>query len=651
MNARPFLTDPSAAESAAPGLLQALDRAYGVAELDLAGRVLWANDNFQRLLGRPAEDLVGVPYTQLCEPEDPQGAAEAQRWDAVLQGAAVRGDFRRPGPGKRDAWVQLCCSPVLDDQGRTVRVMCFAADITLRKQAEAELRKMQLALEMSNAAARIGTWEFDCDTRRLNLSASVFEVLRIDARGDVQAATERVVHQMPPALRDLAARALATGNGWDADLTMGDARWVRVVGRAEYRHGRVRRLYGTLQDIDADKRREIELAEAREAAEQANRAKDAFLATMSHELRTPMNAILGFAQVLESEPGLHPDLATDVQEILKAGRHLLDLINDVLDLAKINSGRVDVHIEPVPIDEVIEECEHIVQPLLATHHVRLVLSPASGLQVLADRLRLKQVLLNLLSNAIKYNRPQGWVTVGVSAVTGPAVRIEVQDSGQGIPRESMSSLFEPFKRLGAEKTDVEGTGIGLSIVQALVRRMKGEIGVDSELGVGSLFHVTLPLAYGTPGRVRGDPGPTMWPDMTMLMGMSHRILYMDDNLADLRLLERAMRAVPDLVLEATQDVHAGLASAMAEPPDLILMDVNIAGVDGYQVLEWLRSAPQTRHVPVMALTADAMPEQVARGRAAGFHDYLIKPIDIPLLFEKIRSCLHPGEPAHFSRST
>ena len=302
----------------------------------------------------------------------------------------------------------------------------------------------------------------------------------------------------PAPLRRAIDRALTHGDSWDLELPIalqsGGQRWVRVIGHAEWQAQRCERLYGTVQDVDARKRRELDLAQAREAAESASRSKDLFLATMSHELRTPMNAILGFGQMLQFDPGLDPLQQDNVAEILKAGRHLLDLINDVLDLAKINAGKLEIALQPVPLADTLRECEQLVQGMAAEHGIALQVPEQTDAVLWADALRLRQVLLNLLTNAVKYNRPGGQVRIELSAHDPGRLRLEVSDTGRGIPPERMGELFKPFNRLDTEGGTIEGTGIGLSITRRLVEMMGGTIGVRSTVDAGSTFWIDLPRA-------------------------------------------------------------------------------------------------------------------------------------------------------------
>lgn len=389
-----------------------------------------------------------------------------------------------------------------------------------------------------------------------------------------------------------------------------------------------------------------ELANAIEEARSANQAKSAFLSSMSHELRTPLNAILGFAQILTSDtlPSTLEQKKEFASHILKSGRHLLTLINEILDLAKVESGTVTLSMEPVALAETLAETRTMVEPIAASRGVRVLFPETPGAVLLADRTRLKQVLLNLLSNAVKYNREAGAVVVSCAQVGPNRLRLSVQDTGAGLDPEQVASLFQPFNRLGQEGGSQEGTGIGLVVTKRLVELMGGDIGVSSSPGVGSVFWIelatTAPLAVQAPEGAAGKtPDAEAVPDQDASELNPHLLLYVEDNPANLRLVEEIVRFRSDLRLLSAHDGHVGLALARAHRPEIILMDLNLPGMSGIEVLRQLRADPLTAAIPVIALTANAMPRDIERGLAAGFTRYLTKPIDIDRFTEAINSTL------------
>jgi signal transduction histidine kinase/ActR/RegA family two-component response regulator len=379
-----------------------------------------------------------------------------------------------------------------------------------------------------------------------------------------------------------------------------------------------------------------ELANAIDEARNANQAKSAFLSSMSHELRTPLNAILGFAQILTSEalPTTDAQKKEFANHILKSGRHLLTLINEILDLAKVESGTITLSMEPVALGEILGECETMIEPLAAARGIRVLFPQQVGAVLLADRTRLKQVLLNLLSNAIKYNRDAGAVVLGCQQVSPERLRISVQDTGMGLRPDQLGSLFQPFNRLGQEAGAQEGTGIGLVVTRRLVELMNGTIEVTSSPGVGSVFTIEL----GTTAPLLPHAGASEEREAVPAAqehGAPQLLLYVEDNPANLKLVEEIVRFRPELRLLAAGDGPLGLSLARTHHPDIILMDLNLPGMSGLEVLAQLQREPGMRDIPVIALTANAMARDIERGMAAGFFRYLTKPIEIDKFNEAI----------------
>ena len=384
-----------------------------------------------------------------------------------------------------------------------------------------------------------------------------------------------------------------------------------------------------------------ELAMAMEEARSANYAKSAFLSSMSHELRTPLNAILGFAQILSSDrlPSTLEQKKEFAGHILKSGRHLLTLINEILDLAKVESGTVSLSLEPVGLDAILQECRDMIAPLASQRGIGMAFPDACPLNVLADRTRLKQILLNLLSNALKYNREQGQVAIECVPHAGGRVRISVRDTGVGLDAEQLALLFQPFNRLGQEGGTEEGSGIGLVVTKRLVELMDGNIGVSSAPGEGSIFWIELRVVDAVP--LPAAPALPR-PDLAGAL-LEHSapvtLLYVEDNPANLTLVEEIVRYCPQLQLLTATDGRLGVEMARTHLPQLILMDINLPHVNGTDALKLLRADPRTAHIPVIALTANAMPGDVERSMALGFYRYLTKPINLDEFTEAINSTL------------
>ncbi|NQV57729.1 MAG: PAS domain S-box protein [Rhodospirillales bacterium] len=393
-------------------------------------------------------------------------------------------------------------------------------------------------------------------------------------------------------------------------------------------------------DITEQRKAEAELEQAKDTAQRASRVKSEFLSSVSHELRTPMNAIMGFGQLLESDR-MQP--LTEKQEkytnhILRGGEHLLQLIDQVLQLSEVEAGRVSLSIENVDPDDVIDECMTMV--MQRAHINEITVTKETGGAVLpvlwTDKMRFRQVFLNLLSNAVKYNRRGGSVTIRSRPASGHYQRFSVTDTGLGIPKDKQAGLFEPFNRLGRETGEIEGTGIGLTITSQMMALLNGRLGFESEEGTGSTFWVELPLSSNQPNAIGEGPLKDVQLETVNFDDIpSGRILYIEDNPPNLRLMEEVINRIANMTMQSAPDAETGLDMASSLLPDLILMDINLPGINGVEALRLLRQSERTRHIPVIALSARAMPDEIARGLKAGFEDYITKPIVVPTVLAAI----------------
>ena len=418
------------------------------------------------------------------------------------------------------------------------------------------------------------------------------------------------------------------------------------VGERRQAQEEVMRLNAELERRVVDRTAALEasnqgLVHARLAAENANRAKSEFLSSMSHELRTPLNAIMGFGQLLANTAiALPEDKRVEfTRHIVNAGSHLLDLINEILDLARVESSSVMLSLEPVAIDDVLQECRTMIAPTAQRRHIRLLFPAQLHESVVADRTRLRQVLLNLLSNAVKYNRDNGTVTVAVFAGTNESVRIAIHDTGAGLRPDQLAALFQPFNRLGQEAGKVEGTGIGLVVTKRLVELMGGAISVESTVGVGSVFSIELKSA--TPAQspaalpARSEAAETLPRTVPAIGATAPLVLHVEDNPANLRLVREILELRGDVRQISAPDARIGIDLARAHLPQIILLDINLPGMSGLEALTVLQSDPSTARIPVIAITANAMAGDVSRGLASGFFRYVTKPIDMARLNEAV----------------
>jgi PAS domain S-box-containing protein len=391
-----------------------------------------------------------------------------------------------------------------------------------------------------------------------------------------------------------------------------------------------------IRDITDRVAAEEETRDAREEADRANQAKSDFLSRVSHELRTPLNSILGFGQLLEMEK-LPQGQRRSVLQILEAGAHLLDLINEILDIEKIASGRMTLSLEPVHVGQVLDEALKLVRPIADQDGVHLIDPPEEfEVSVQADRQRLKQVFLNLLSNAVKFNRVGGEVRISGETTSTGSFRITVTDTGKGIAPEMMGNLFTPFSRLGAERGGIEGTGLGLALSKNLVETMAGSIAAESVPGEGSTFRIELPIAEGAGVEVGEAPG--IAPPDTGDVG-SKTILYIEDNLANLQLIEGIFAYRPSVVVLSAMQGSIGMELARRHQPDLILLDLHLPDMSGEEVFQRLKTDEATSAIPIAIVSADASGETLGRLQQAGANSFITKPLNVGHFLETIDGML------------
>lgn len=621
---------------------------YCIHELDLDGRFVTVNAAGLAMMRLDdAASVLGTAYVLRAVPDD-RGRIEGLLAEA---GRGRRSDFEFTTVAGRA--VKSNFVPLRGPDGKVTRIFGISVDLT-------DLRRMAERLNEAQRIAKVGSWELDIVRDELVWSDEIFRIFEID-RDRWGASYESFLEAVHPDDRETVNAAytasLAARTPYEIvhRLKMADGRikWVRERCESYFDSaGRPLRSVGTVQDVTDRELAEIrvrelnehleervavrtkELQAAKEQAEVASRAKSEFLSRVSHELRTPMNAILGFTQVLELAK-LAPAHKDYVQEMSRAGNHLLRLIDDLLDLSRVEAGRLGMVIEPVEVREMTEQAGRLVRPLLQQNRIKLLLERDGSDKVLADRGRLRQVVVNLLSNAAKYNRPGGSIGVGW-VVRDEALRIRVTDTGAGIPTEKLDDLFKPFERLGQEYGGAEGAGLGLSLSKRLIEMMGGKIGVESAPGRGSTFWVELPRYLGSVREAAGLPPPTV-----IAPEPSERplVLHVEDNAASLKVVEALFGHWPHLRLISATTGEFGLELARRYRPGAIVLDIHLPGMDGYDVLKELKADPATRDIPVIALSADAMSIDVEHGLAAGFARYLTKPVKADDLRETVEKAL------------
>lgn len=522
--------------------------------------------------------------------------------------------------------------------GRLLRLAGTVQDTTEFMEAKENLRQSEERFVFAVEGAGDGIWDWSMQTGAMLLSGHYEAMLGYD-KGELTPTIDAWVASVHP--DDIARVQQNLQDYLEGKLPVyvvelrlrcknDGYKWILCRGTVVARdgEGKPERMIGIHSDIGKQKEAHAELEVARESAERANQAKSDFLSSMSHELRTPMNAIIGFAQMLEYDSTLNPDQLENVDEILKGGRHLLELINEVLDLAKIEAGRVDLSLESVDLTDLIEDCRQMIMPLATARRLAFDLDISQGAAVRADRFRLKQALLNLLSNAVKYNREAGSIRLSAHPVDDGRLRIAVADTGAGIPAERIAELFLPFNRLDAQYSEVEGTGIGLTITRQLVELMGGEVGVDSRVGAGTTFWIELPSETLETTDARAEATSASGTPLAGSPTREHLILCIDDNPVNLKLIAQMLGTRRNIHLITAHTPQLGIELALARRPELILLDINMPGMNGYQVLEIFKANESLKAIPVVAVTANALARDIERGRAAGFTEYLIKPLDL-----------------------
>jgi PAS domain S-box-containing protein len=652
---------PSAAQSTTPLEMALGDAIFrelfegapiGMAVLALDERFLQVNTSFCKMVGYSNEELRQRTAEDITFSEDIEPGRQLAQ--SLLEGTVrSTGDKRYVHKEGKVLWVSRTASVIRNDKGEAQHFLLMVEDISERKESEAALHESRCELQAALHANQLimdNSQDVICtvcdDDRFLSVNAACEELWGYTAQELIgRRYNDFVYPEDLPKTEEAGRRLRATGKITDFvnRYVRKDGSIVDVLWSAAW-SAKDRIIFCVAHDVTDRARIEKALREAKEEADRANHAKSDFLSRMSHELRTPLNSILGFGQLLDRQSPTETQRPR-IRYILSAGRHLLNLINEVLDISRIEAGNLQLSLEPVCVEEAISEALDLMRPLAAERSIGV--APTSPLDkatyVLADRQRLKQVLLNLLSNAVKYTSRRGSVTVSFNDSGNGATRILVRDTGAGIPVEKLARLFTPFDRLGAEQSTVEGTGLGLALCQRLTQAMQGSIGVNSTLGTGSTFWLELPHAESplqTLAAQRSSSAAEQSPNEE-----SRRILYIEDNFSNVTLVEQMLAERPALELMTAMQGRVGLELARKHAPDLVLLDLHLPDMPGWQVLAQLKADHSTRDIPVVVISADATAPQIKRLLSAGARAYLTKPLDIGEFFRVMDEAIFPEREA------
>lgn len=595
-------------------------------------------------------------FQALVQRLHPDHRSMIQRWEvAAAAGAPVlSGDFQIVCANGEERWIAMQLGIQLNDDGHRIWYGMLQ-DVTVRQKMAQRLVERDVLLKSLGRnlpGVLFKVWVSPQGEPQLQyVSAQVkqlYELPDSTQPGDWQRHYERIHPD------DVAGvRQLMTGQGLDTSKPISYEYRVQLPSKGlRWLAGQVMPMpeadgsvswYGYTSDVTEQKLYADAVISA-EAAERANRAKSEFLSRMSHELRTPLNAVIGFAQLLQMDRSTEfgETQRGHVRLIEKAGQHLLAVLGDVLDLSRIEAGSLPLNITAQDSAHVVDDALHLVSDLARRHRITLhTEGMVPHLAVRADRVRLRQVLVNLLVNAIKYNRPGGQVALS-SWRDGGRIMLEVRDSGIGMDPTQLAHLFEPFNRLGAERTGIEGTGIGLVIVQRLVTLMQGQIEAHSVPGQGSCFRIWLPAASETPADSVAMPLDDTPTTPSTDTPMTATILYAEDNEVNVLLVQEVIRMRPQWQLQVGRNGAQALALAQAQPPDLMLVDMHLGDMSGFDLADALDRDGRLRAVPRVALSADAMPDRIHAAEARGFKAYLTKPLDVMALLRCLDECLPSG---------
>jgi len=628
----------------------------GLAVAKQDGTLLDINQAYADIIGYDIEEVKKLTYWQITPHEY---ISQEQLQLESLERNKSYGPYEKEYVHKDGHRVPVRLSGRMIEQNDEQFIWSSVEDITLETASEQARNESEQHLRQLAEHIREVFWLKDVKTNAIKYISPAYETIWGKTCESLYANPSTLLEAIhaDDIERVKTSINLQTQGPYDEEYRIirpdGSVRWVRDQSYPIYDNtGTAYRVAGIVEDVTDEKfaqdlleqrvldrtqdlhDKEVELISAKEEAERANLAKSQFLSKMSHELRTPLNAILGFSQLLSMDSELNVEQKESVNEIHHGGKHLLELINEVLDLAKIEAGNYEIESGRVDVHTVLNECLSLSTPMLKQYHINASINSDSSVALFAnaDITRLKQVFLNLISNACKYNHPDGSLNITVNTTETNRIRITFKDTGIGISTENITKIFEPFNRLSAEYSSIEGTGIGLTITKQLIESMGGTIDCNSKLGEGSVFWIEIPVyeAPETSGNYTSQrkieaPNTT---DTPASVKAQHSILYIEDNPANLKLVKKIIKQHPEFIFLSAITPEEGIKLALSIQPDLILLDINLPGMNGYEVMEHLLQHDKTKDIMVIAVTANAMTKEIERGMDIGFRDYITKPINV-----------------------
>jgi len=624
----------------------ALNQHAIVSITDVKGAITYINEKFEHISQYTQHELIGQNHRLVKSSFHPDSFFK-EMWKTIANGHIWHGEIQNKAKDGSLYWVSSTLVPQLNEQGKPEQYIAIRTDITQIKELEIQHQQEKQRYETLFEKSSNGLSLLDLETGRfIECNEKVVRMMGYDSKADLMINPVELSPEYQPdgqlssiKSQEIIAICLRDGEHsfeWMHKKRDGTLFWTDIsITLMDYQGKKA--IQSSWNDISLLKQLIVENENVRDEAIKANKAKSEFLSSMSHELRTPLNAILGFGQLLEGDKQnpLTEDQKENIDYILSSGNHLLNLVNDVLELSAIEAGKLDVSLEPIHLIELMADVESLMSPIANKAHIQLNIESKQDMMVYADHTKLKQVLINLISNAVKYNSQKGTVTINWASTKHNTIKLNIVDTGIGIPKHKQDKVFGAFNRLGLETSAIEGTGIGLVVTKNIVELMDGVIGFDSVEGEGSTFWVELPLAEKVV--VDGIKAPEQSAEETMLEAKGKHVLYVEDNPANRRLMQSVFDRLPH-TLHMVETGELGLESTLEHDFDLILMDIHLPGIDGKELTQQLRQMDDYKTKPIIALTASAMKHDIQSAEGL-FDDYVTKPLDLPYFLNLLNKYL------------